>query len=56
MLLAALSVFAMALHVILNRALFDNPRPYLRLIGDALLSLIAVLWLLNLLVGLQGMS
>jgi hypothetical protein len=49
-------VFAMALHFVLNANSFNRPVRYFRLALDVLVFVVALLWLLNLLMGLQGMS
>ncbi|HBB97103.1 MAG TPA: hypothetical protein DC054_17135 [Blastocatellia bacterium] len=51
-----LCIFAMALHFVLNANSFNRPVRYFRLALDVLLFVVALLWLLNLLMGLQGMS
>ena len=50
------SIFAMALHFVLNANSFNRPLRYFRLALDVLVFLVALLWELNLLIGLQGMS
>ena len=50
------SIFAMALHFVLNANSFNRPLRYFRLALDVLVFLVALLWQLNLLIGLQGMS
>ena len=47
---------AMALHFVLNATLFNKPVRYFRLAFDVLVFVTAILWQLNLLMGLQGMS
>jgi len=49
-------IFAMALHFVLNANSFNRPMRYFRLALDVLVFLVAILWELNLLIGLQGMS
>lgn len=51
-----LCIFTMALHFVLNANSFNRPVRYFRLALDVLVFLVALLWLLNLLMGLQGMS
>ena len=50
------SIFAMALHFVLNANSFNRPLRYFRLALDVLVFLVALFWQLNLLIGLQGMS
>jgi fucose 4-O-acetylase-like acetyltransferase len=52
----AVCVLAMALHFVLNASLFNKPVRYFRLALDVLVFVMALLWQLNLLMGLQGMS
>ena len=52
----AVCIFAMALHFVLNTTLFNRPVRYFRLALDVLVFVLALLWQLNLLIGLQGMS
>jgi len=49
-------IAAMLLHFLLNASLFSKPVRYFRLTLDGLVFVLALLWQLNLLVGLQGMS
>jgi cation transport ATPase len=49
-------IFTMALHFVSNATLFNRPFRYLRLSLDGLVLVTALLWQLNLLIGLQGMS
>lgn len=49
-------ILAMALHFVLNPNLFKRPLRYFRLALDVPVFVVALLWLLNLLMGLQGMS
>lgn len=49
-------ILAMTLHFVLNASWFNRPVRYFRLGLDVLVFLVALLWLLNLLIGLQGMS
>jgi len=49
-------IFAMALHFVLNATLFNRPVRHFRLALDVLLFVLALLWQLNLLIGLQGVS
>ncbi len=49
-------ILAMALHFVLNATLFNKPVRYFRLALDVLVFVMALLWQLNLLMGLQGMS
>jgi hypothetical protein len=53
--LTILSIFAMVLHLVLNATLFNKRARYFRLTADALVFVMALLWQLNLLIGLQGM-
>ncbi|MDX6577587.1 MAG: hypothetical protein QOE96_3540 [Blastocatellia bacterium] len=50
------SLLAMVLQFVLNATLFSKPVRYFRLALDGLVLVIALLWELNLLIGLQGMS
>jgi hypothetical protein len=52
----AVCILAMALHFVLNATLFQRPVRYFRLALDLLVFVLALLWQLNLLIGLQGMS
>jgi hypothetical protein len=54
--ITVICIFAMALHFVLNATLFHRPFRYLRLALDAFVFILALLWQLNLLIGLQGMS
>ena len=56
MIITAMCVLAMALHFLLNATLFSRPVRYFRLTLDVLVFVSALLWQLNLLIGLQGMS
>ncbi len=49
-------ILAMTLHFVLNANSFNRPVRYFRLALDVLVFLVALLWQLNLLMGLQGMS
>lgn len=49
-------LLAMVLQFVLNATLFSKPVRYFRLALDVLVLVIALLWELNLLIGLQGMS
>ena len=49
-------LLAMALHFVLNANSFNRPMRYFRLALDVLVFLVALLWQLNLLINLQGMS
>ena len=49
-------IFAMVLHFVLNATLFNKPVRYFRLVLGVLVLVMALLWQLNLLIGLQGMS
>jgi hypothetical protein len=49
-------IFAMTLHFVLNARSFDRPVRYFRLAIDVLVFVAALLWQLNLFMGLQGMS
>jgi hypothetical protein len=49
-------ILAMTLHFVLNANSFNRPVRYFRLALDVLVFVVALLWLLNLLMGLQGMS
>jgi len=49
-------ILAMALHFVLNANSFKRPVRYFRLTLDVLVFVAAILWQLNLLMGLQGMS
>jgi len=46
----------MVLHFVLNATLFNKPVRYFRLALDVLVFVVALLWQLNLLIGLQGMG
>ena len=46
----------MVAHLVLNVRLFKTVAQYVWLAADALVLMIALLWALNLLIGLQGMS
>ena len=49
-------ILAMTLHFVLNANSFNRPVRYFRLALDVLVFVLALLWQLNLLMGLQGMS
>ena len=49
-------IFAMTLHFVLNANSFNRPVRYFRLALDVLVFVVTLLWQLNLLMGLQGMS
>ena len=49
-------ILAMVLHFVLNATWFNKPVRYFRLALDVLVFVMALLWQLNLLMGLQGMS
>lgn len=53
---AMLSTLTMVAHLVLNVRLFKTVAQYVWLAADALVLMIALLWALNLLIGLQGMS
>ena len=49
-------ILLMTLHFVLNANSFNRPVRYFRLALDGLVFVVALLWLINLLMGLQGMS
>jgi hypothetical protein len=49
-------ILAMMLHFVLNATVFNKPAQYFRMALDVLVLVMALLWQLNLLIGLQGMS
>jgi len=49
-------ILAIVLHFVLNPTLFNKPVRYFRLALDVLVFAMALLWQLNLLMGLQRMS
>jgi len=53
---AMLSIFAVVVHFVVNARRFKTLSHYIWATADAFVLILALLWQLNLLIGLQGMS
>jgi len=53
---AMLSIFAVVVHFVVNARRFKTLSHYIWATADAFVLILALLWQLNLLMGLQGMS